>query len=105
MTSLFVEVTAEQIAEAEALPRGWADPVEAALAQLTGQDVSIDGDLDGTIATIGQDEWTLVINLPSEASAWLNARFDDRSPGEPFSFRIEVPTWLTDLLAREAIEA
>jgi len=43
VTALHVEVTAEDIAGAEPGKRGWSDPVEAALARLTGQQVDVDG--------------------------------------------------------------
>lgn len=104
-----VEVTAEQIQDAGTDRRAWAEPVEAALRALTGEQVDIDGgghaEKAWSIATIGQDAWTLVLDLPDEAHAWLAARWprDGRrralaEAGEPFAFEVEVPTWVADLV-------
>jgi hypothetical protein len=110
VTVIRVEVTAEHIAAAGDDRMAWAQPVEAALAELTGQDVDIDcgGHDDGpwSIATIGQREWTLVVDLHPVAHAWLDARWQQpvNSPdvleerGEPFAFDLEVPAWLTKLV-------
>ena len=105
MVSIPVRVTAEHIAAAGENRMAWADPMEAALAALTGQKVSIDGGGadGGCVATIGQDDWTLVIDLPQAANAWLDRRWggdaDDRVLGsEPITLDIEIPTWIEDLL-------
>jgi hypothetical protein len=102
MTAIRVDVTAEHIASS-GLPAsldGWTQPVELALAELTGQDVSIDGDGDtGNIASIGSTSaTTLVVELPAEANAWLNARWDGKGPGEPFAFDLAIDAWLVDLV-------
>lgn len=98
MSVLVVEVTAEDIEAAGLATMEWADPLEAALARLTGQEVDVDGgDGTGNIATIGQDEWTLVVDLPDDANAWLDARWDGKGPGEPATFRIPIPAWIDDL--------
>jgi len=107
MTALRVEVTAEDIANAGDDRMAWAQPVEDALAALTGQEVGIDaGGHDETpwsIATIGQGDWTIVVDLPPSAHAWLDRRWDgdpdDRLLGsEPFAFDLEVPAWLAAFL-------
>ena len=101
MSGIHVAVTAEHIA-ASGLPTdpgGWAGPVEAALADLTGQVVDIDGgDGQGCVATIGQSAWTIVVDLPDEANRFLDSRWDGEGPGQPFEFEIEVPAWLVDLV-------
>lgn len=98
MTAIHVEVTAEHIGEVDAKV-AWADPVVMALEELTGQDVDIDGDgATGNIATIGQGVWTIVVDLPEAANAWLNRRWDHDERGEPFAFDIEIPTWVADLV-------
>lgn len=89
-----VAVTAEDIGEARPGREGWADPVERALARLTGQQVDIDGGDGGLlVATIGQGAWTLVVDLPAEAGTWLDARWGGTT-GEPFAFDLEVPEWV-----------
>ena len=102
-----VEVTAAQIEAAGDAPMAWAEPVEAALAALTDQKVSIDvGDGDGTcIATIGQDEWTLLVDLPADVGRWLDARWNGTEPGEPFAFDLPVPEWVVELVARATTAA
>jgi hypothetical protein len=109
MTSIHVEVTGEQIARAGDDRMAWAAPVEDAIAALTGVGVEIDGDGDkGNIATIGtREDATLVVDLPPEANAWLDRRWDgdrdDRLLGsEPIAFAIELPDWLIDLAADDA---
>lgn len=109
-----VVVTAEDIeaaaeAEAEDRPGTWSLPVERALRRMTGQDVDVDGsEGDGNIATIGQEAWTLVVDLPADANRWLNERFDGgggaRAASEPIAFDVEVPDWLTRFLG-QAVEA
>lgn len=100
MSAIHVEVTAADIAGAKPGTQGWAMPVEAALARLTGQQVDVDGG-DGTtnIATIGQGAWTVVIDLPMGANRWLNARWNDGSRNSrPFAFDIDVPDWIVALV-------
>lgn len=98
MSVLVVEIRAEDIADVTDPRRGWAVPLEAALERLTGQEVDVDGgDGSGNIATIGQDEWTIVIDLPADANAWLDARWNGDGPGEPATFRLPVPAWIDDL--------
>jgi len=94
-----VEVTAEDIA---AVPTGWCEPVERAIGRLTGQPVDVDGDSStGCVATIGLDEWVVVVELPAAANAWLNARWDDGfvAVGEPFHFDLIAPEWLVALVS------
>lgn len=106
MTAIHVEITADDIAAAdEVRPDAWCIPVERALARLTGQDVSIDGDGlagIGTIATIGQGSWTLVVDLPLHVNRWLNDRFEgdlgDREASKPFAFDLPVPEWIVALV-------
>lgn len=107
MSAIRVDVTAEQIAAAGGDRHAWAQPVEAALEALTGQRVDIDSgghdDQPWSIATIGQGAWTIVVDLPPDAHAWLDRRWDgdadDRLLGsEPFAFDLDVPTWLTNLV-------
>jgi hypothetical protein len=97
MNVIRIRVTAEDIGEARPGAEGWADPIERALRNLTGQEVDIDGGYgDGTcVATIGTTgAWALVVDLPAEANEWLNDRWDGRGPGEPFEFDLEVPSWI-----------
>lgn len=109
MTAIRVAVTAEHIAGGakptdpddpnfhETYNRLWAVPVERALGELTGQEVDVSGDGYGTcVATIGTrgSAWTVVIDLPDAAIAWLNARWETGAAGEPFTFEIEVPEWV-----------
>lgn len=111
MTAIHVEVTAEQIAAAGDDRMAWAQPVEDALAALTGVGVSVDGDDDSYLVTIGtQEVVTFIADLPADAKAWLDRRWHQTDAtttepvpgiedhGEPFAFDIEVPTWLTDLI-------
>lgn len=111
MVSIHVAVTAEHIAAAGDWRMKWAEPLEAAIAELTGQYVDIDGgDADGQcIATIGQGEWTVVVDLPKEANDWLARRWGDApsgfaSPetledrGEPFEFDLPIADWVVDLI-------
>lgn len=103
MTAIHVEVTAELIAEFPDVRKHWDGPVNAALRMLTDQDVDIDGDgQDGYVATIGQDAWTLVIDLPEAAADFLDYRWEGGGPGDPFAFDIEVPEWIVVLVARAA---
>jgi hypothetical protein len=102
VTAIHVEVTAEDIEPMEGR-MSWADPVEAALARLTGEEVDVDGGEIGgpNIATIGQGEWTLVVELPAAANLWLNGRWaDDDVKSEPFGFDLEVPEWVVGLVYR-----
>jgi hypothetical protein len=105
MSTIRVQVTAEDIAEADgkSLTDWWHWPVAVALEALFQVDVDIDGNADdGCIATIGgREDVTLVVGLGEEASSWLDARWvsgDDRKAGEPFSFEIALPEWLCALI-------
>lgn len=107
MSAIRVTVTAEQITAAGHPHRGWHEPLSTALAELTGQDVDIDGGGgpdEPNVATIGQEEWTLVIDLPPAANEWLDARWNGEDRG-PISFDIEVPDWIVALVARAATTA
>lgn len=107
MRTIHVAVTAEHIAAAGPvpnddgpLPPGHRDPVERAIAELTGQDVQCDEDEPGLeMATIGQGSTTLVVNLPPEESEW-QARYFAGEAVEPFEFDIEIEDWLFQLLER-----
>ncbi len=104
MAAIRVEVTAEHIAAADALRlNDLSRPVTDALAEVTGQDVDVSGSEPyGTwIATIGGGEWTLVVDLPTEANAWLNGRWD-HEPGssEPIAFDLEIPEWIAGLVRK-----
>jgi hypothetical protein len=94
---LRVEVTAEDIAAGDAIDG--SEPVRLALARLTGQsvDIDLDGD-DGYVATIGEGDWTIVVDLPAAANDFLDARWSGDARGEPFGFDLPVPTWLADLI-------
>lgn len=100
MTAIRVDVTASDIDLDVDVKVAWADPVVLALERLTDQQVSIDGDGEqGNIATIGtRGAWTLVVELPTAANDWLNARWDGAGAGEPFAFELLVPTWLVALV-------
>lgn len=116
MAAIRVEVTAEQIEAAGGDRHAWAQPVEAALEALTNQQVDIDAgghdDQPWSIATIGQGAWTIVVDLPPDAHAWLDRRWGQTDPtreepvpdiaarGEPFAFDLEVPAWIVALVAR-----
>ena len=99
-----VEVTAQDVAFGRNPGEGhnpyWATPVERALTRVFAeQEVSVDGDgALGSIATIGQDEWTLVLDLPEAATAWLLRRWELAEEGEPFAFELTPPDWLVDLI-------
>lgn len=114
MTAIRVAVTAEDIAAGakpgdpsdpnwhETHNRFWAVPVEEAIARLTGEQTSVDGDGDlGNVVTIGQGAWTLVIDLPDEVNRFLDARWNGEGGGEPFVFALEVPAWVVALVADE----
>lgn len=101
MTSIHVDVTAADLEVARTLPRmvAWSSPIEAVIARQTGQDVDIDGDgKSGCIATIGQGAWTLVIELPEVADAWLDRRWQYGAVDEPIAFDIEIPDWILSLV-------
>ncbi len=91
-----VNVTAEQIAAAGDDRMEWAAPVEAAIAAIAGVEVSIDGDGEhGCVATIGTtDSATLVLDLPEEASDFLDYRWEGGGRGDPFTFDLDLPAWL-----------
>ena len=99
MTTFRVVVTAEDIEPvATDVRREWARPVESALARLTGESVDIDGGGDyGNVATIGQGAWTLVVDLPENASEWLDHRWATGEPGESFAFDLVIPGWISNL--------
>ena len=106
MSTVPVTVGRHNIDEAPGLPNsagGWAAPVESALAELFGWPVDIDGGgPDGPcVATIGQGQTVLVLDLPDNASAWLDRRWNGEGPGEPFTFELEIEGWLLDMI-REA---
>lgn len=97
MSVILVEVTGDHIATSPppTTSNGWAAPVEAALSDVFGQSVDVDGgDGFGCVAAIGQGAWTLVIDLPDDASDWLNRRWEGEGPGAPLAFEIEVPRWI-----------
>lgn len=108
MTAIHVEVKAEHIAAAGKPPGKDAvfeivdhDPVELAIAEVTGREVLCDQDGDQELATIGQGGNTLVLTLPKEQMAWIN-RWYAGEPVEPFAFDIEIEAWLVDLVCRKA---
>jgi hypothetical protein len=112
MTALHVAVTAADIEAANGQSRAewWAWPVKRALEGLAGVDVDIDagGGIGGgepfCIASFGAKEpATLVVELPPDATAWLDARWEainERTPGEPFEFELILPAWLVGLVRR-----
>lgn len=109
MTAIRVEVTAEHIAAAgpvpdpmvvgaDFLPEGHRDPVELAIAEVTGQSVGCDSDVpDGEMATIGDGRTVLVQNLPAEVSPWIERYYKGQTV-EPFEFDMEIEDWLVDLI-------
>lgn len=114
MRTLRIRVTAEHIEAAEGLSPSawWSAPVEHAILGAAGVPVSIDGGgveeggENVNIATIGQGVVVLVVDLPTDANAWLNARWDAGwdadATGEPFAFDLEVvPDWLERALGPE----
>lgn len=107
MTSIHVEVTAEDVVQAGPWPRpptppprGWKSPVELALGRLTGVDVDVDGDEESWHATIGTMEGsTLVVDLPELAKERLDFYYAHEGLAmEPFAFDIEVDAWLVALI-------
>jgi hypothetical protein len=105
VSAIRVEVTAEQIAEFPERHKHWDGPVNVALRMLTGGqgvDVDYQGEDDGYTATIGQDAWTVVVDLPEACNAFLDQRWNNEGEGEPFAFDLEVPEWLIALVARAA---
>lgn len=100
--TIHVEVTAEDIAfgrnPGETHNPYWSTPIERALGRLTGQEVSVDGEgAAGSIRSIGQGEWTLVVDLPLAVAEWLDHRWEGEIEGEPFSFELPVPSWVVAL--------
>jgi hypothetical protein len=106
MSSIHVDVTVEHIAAGGRGRMEWARPVELAIAAATGVPADIDGgDGEGVcVATIGgrTERAVLVIDLPPDASAWLDRNWLGESV-EPFAFDIELPDWLADLIVDQAI--
>jgi hypothetical protein len=95
-----IVVTAEDIAAAgfRSSHPDDKDPVELAIARLTGESVMCDQDgPDQEIATIGQGGTTLVVELPREQAAWID-RYYRGETVEPFEFEIEIEEWLTRFL-------
>lgn len=110
MRSIRIEVTALYIAAAGGDRQAWAAPVEDAIAALIGVGVSIDGDGDaGNIVTLGtQEPGTLVLDLPAEANAWLDRRWngdaDDRLVGsEPFAFDLVIDDWIVGFIRKATV--
>jgi hypothetical protein len=105
MTAVRVAVTAGHIAAAGPPPGPDAtteitdsDPVERAIADVTGQKVICDQDSDTIeIATIGQGQTILIVELPPEQKAWIDSWYAGE-PVEPFEFDIQLETWLTDFV-------
>lgn len=105
MTAIHVDVPAELIDPSGAdVHKFWDVPIQAALAELTGLPVAeVDIDTDGEggyVATIGSGAWTLVLDLPRAACDFLDFRWENGGPGDPFAFDIEVPDWIVRLLER-----
>jgi hypothetical protein len=102
MSSIHVEVTAEQIAAAGRGRMEWAYAVEMAIAAAAGVPADIDG--GDCVATIGgrAEQAVLVIDLPTEASAWLDRNWLGETV-EPFAFDIELPDWLANLIVDQAL--
>jgi hypothetical protein len=108
MTAIRVEVTAEDLAvyDDPERPETWARPMEAAISALAGQGVDIDGSNEeppgfAYVASIGGRDsgTTLVVDLPPEAGAWLDRRFDgDRC--EPIAFDLIIDDWLVAFVGR-----
>jgi hypothetical protein len=101
-----IDVTAEHIAAADALDlNDLSRPVADALGEVVGQHADVSGSEPfGTwIATIGDGDWVLVVELPPAANRWLNARWD-HEPGnsQPITFDLVIPEWLVALIARVA---
>jgi hypothetical protein len=101
VTALRVEVLETDIPDAPP-HKTWDDPLAAALARLTGQDVAIDsaGDYE-YMATIGSGGWTLVVDLPRAASEWLDERWNGKAMG-PIAFDLQIPDWVVVLVAKAA---
>ena len=100
--SIRIVVNAEHIAAADALAlNDLSRPVADALAEVTGQDVDVSGSEPyGTwIATLGDGDWVLVVELPADANRWLNARWEHEAAG-PFEFELEVPAWIRQLVGQ-----
>lgn len=74
------------------------DPIELAIADVTGQSVMCDSDLpDGEMATIGDKLNVLVANLPDKVSGWIDRYYRGQAV-EPFEFDLEIESWLVDLV-------
>jgi hypothetical protein len=104
MTALRIPITADLIEQAGDLHTGWDQPLAEALEHVTGQEVAIDlGDAGDSehgptyMATIGQGDWTVVVDLPEAINRFLDERWQARSKGAPQVFTIEVPEWIVRL--------
>jgi len=99
VTSIRIQVTAEDCAAAvDYVDPG--DPIELAIARVAGVGCNVDRDVpDGYMATIGPEGpgSTLVVNLPAEVDARLDAWWDHgKRIAEPFDFALELDDWLVD---------
>lgn len=119
MTAIRIQVTAEDIAACPLLPDvggGWRiaredqrDPVEVAIARVTGQVVTCDEDFDPNdpaavhtqLATIGNGSSVLVTEIGAETLDWTD-RYYRGEAVEPFAFDLEIEDWLVALIARAA---
>lgn len=118
MSMIRVEITAEDIAACALVPDvgdGFKsthpdalDPVEVAIARVTGQYTVCDGgdEVDGPeLATIGargrSARNTLIVSLPPEQAGWIE-RYYRGEAVEPFALDIEIEDWLVALVARAA---
>lgn len=96
MSRIHVEVTADNIAAATRVSK---DPVELAIARLTGHDVSLDSDGPDAdeIATIGDGRTVLVVSTAPTVGPWIERYYRGESV-EPFAFDIEIEDWLVALV-------
>lgn len=101
MTAIAIQVTAEDVAQAQA---NQTDPIEVALTRIAGVASMVDRDVpDGYMATIGGKTpgTTLVANLPADANAYLDRWWEGPGDGttetQPIGFRLELDDWLVDL--------
>ncbi len=99
---IHVEVRPDDIAAAGPPERGASegDPLERALTRVLGQPTSVDGDASAPahdVATIGQGQTVLVVDLPPETYAWSERYYGDL-PVEPFGFDLEIEGWLVNLV-------
>lgn len=107
---IHVDVTAEDIAAAGGpftAAGTHADPIERALARVFGRHASVDGDASDPahdIATIGDGQTVLVLDLPPATYDW-SERYYGEQRVEPFGFDLEIEDWLVDLVRSSAPEA